>query len=177
MSYAANSGRAEMSAASVSRPPEAELQLVTFQLGTEEFGVDIAQVQEIIRMQSLTRVPNTASFVQGVINLRGNIIPTLSLRKRFGLPERPPARETRIIIVETGGSVLGLIVDKVAEVVRLGRELIEAPPRLQNTNQEYAIGVTTVGHRLLIVLDINRIVNTEECDIVVRADPPSEGAS
>ena len=177
MSSSTTSCEAQNSTDEARKPSDAELQLVTFQLGAEEFGFDIAQVQEIIRMQPLTRVPNSASFVQGVINLRGSVIPTLSLRKRLGLEERPSGRETRIIIVETQGSVLGLIVDQVAEVVRLRWEMVEAPPRLQNTSQEYVTGVARVGQRLLIVLDINRIMNDETCHIATRNTEQSAGGS
>jgi purine-binding chemotaxis protein CheW len=177
MSSSTTSCEAQNSTDEARKPPDGELQLVTFQLGAEKFGFDIAQVQEIVRMQPLTRVPNSAKFVQGVINLRGSVIPTLSLRKRLGLEERPSGRETRIIIVETQGSVLGLIVDQVAEVVRLRREMVEAPPRLQNTNQEYVTGVARLGQRLLIVLDINRIVDAGTCHIATQDAKESEGGS
>ena len=177
MSSSTTSCEAQNSTDEARKSPDDELQLVTFRLGAEDFGFDIAQVQEIIRIQPLTRVPNSASFVQGVINLRGSVIPTLSLRKRLGLEERPSQRETRIIIVETRSSVLGLIVDQVAEVVRLRREMVEAPPRLQNTNQEYVTGVARVGQRLLIVLDVNRIVDDGTCHTGIQDAEKSEGGS
>ena len=161
-------------ATEVGQPGGRELQLVTFHLGAEEFACDIAQVQEIIRMQPLTRVPNSPIFVQGVINLRGRVIPTLSLRKRFDLEERPPGKETRIVIVEADKSVLGLIVDQVSEVVRLGLESIEAPPRLRQAKQEYVTGVARVGERLLIVLDINRLVLDDDRGTLPQPEPQHE---
>ena len=155
-----------------SRERGRELQLVSFHVGAEEFGLDIARVQEIIRMQPLTRVPNSPSFAQGVINLRGKVIPALSLRKRFELEERPVNKEMRIIIVQTGGAVLGLIVDWVSEVIRLTEEMIEAPPRLHKGEREYVGGVGKVGERLLIVLDVDRLVSEKES--AMATEPASE---
>ena len=94
------------------------LQLVGFRVGEEEFGVDILRVQEIIRSQQLTRVPNSSEFMEGVMNLRGKIIPVIALRKRFGLEEVPSHDHTRIVVVELQGTVLGFIVDAVSEVLR-----------------------------------------------------------
>lgn len=143
-----------------------ELQVVSFHVGEEEFGLDIVRVQEIIRMQPLTRVPNSPDFVEGVINLRGKVIPVLSLRKRFGLEGRAADKETRIVIVEIGGTVLGLVVDRVSEVMRLARDMVEAPPALHKSEREFVLGVARAGERLLIVVDVQRLVSGEESTAV-----------
>src|SRR5260370_31045558 len=104
-------------------------QLVGFHVGGEEFGIDILRVQEIIRAQQLTRVPNSPEFMEGVMNLRGKIIPVITLRKRFGLEEAPPDKQNRIVVVEIQGTVLGFIVDAVSEVLRIPADTLEPPPR------------------------------------------------
>jgi purine-binding chemotaxis protein CheW len=106
------------------------LQLVTFKLGTEEFGVDILKVQEINKMMSITKIPNAPAFIEGVINLRGKIIPIVDLRKRLGFREQPYDKSTRIIVVELEGLVLGFIVDSVSEVLRIPANTIEPPPSI-----------------------------------------------
>lgn len=133
-------------------------QLVGFQVGTEQFGIDILRVQEIIRLQQLTRVPNSPAFVDGVINLRGNVIPVLGLRKRLGLDPKEHDKQTRIVVVEVNGVVLGFIVDAVSEVLRIPAEAVEPPPRLKKVEQEYVAGVARIDERLLILLDLDRLM-------------------
>lgn len=140
----------------------AELQLVSFEVGGEEFGLDIVRVQEIIRMQPITRVPNSPSFVEGVINLRGKVIPILSLRKRFGLEGRAADRETRIVIGEVAGAVLGFVVDRVCEVLRIAAGAIEPTPRLTKVGRAYVAGVGRAGERLVILLDMERLISGAE---------------
>lgn len=140
----------------------ADLQLVSFEVGGEEFGLDIVRVQEIIRMQPITRVPNSPSFVEGVINLRGKVIPILSLRKRFGLEERPADRETRIVIVDVASAVLGLVVDRVCEVLRITPDAVEPTPRLTKLERAYVAGVGRAAERLVILLDIERLISGPE---------------
>jgi purine-binding chemotaxis protein CheW len=138
------------------------IQLVSFQIGGEEFGLDILRVQEIIRIQQLTRVPNSPDFVDGVINLRGKVIPVIALRKRFGLATQPHDKQTRIVVVEVRGTVLGFIVDSVSEVLRLPAETIEAPPRLGKVEREYVSGIGKLESRLLILLDVDRLLHESE---------------
>jgi len=148
------------------------LQLVGFKVGKEEFGIDILRVQEIIRAQQLTRVPNSPEFMEGVMNLRGKIIPVIALRKRFGLEEVPPDRQNRIVVVEIQGTVLGFIVDAVSEVLRIPADTVEPPPRLGLVDREYVSGVGKVGDRLLILLDADRLMSgTEERMIGTAAAP------
>jgi len=138
------------------------LQLVSFNLDNEEYGLEILSVQEIIRMQGLTRVPNSPSFVDGVINLRGKVIPVIALRKRFGLAARPNDKQTRIVVTEIGGAIVGFVVDSVSEVLRIPASTIEPAPRLGSVNQEFVAGVAKLEGRLLILLDVERIMTEEE---------------
>jgi purine-binding chemotaxis protein CheW len=135
------------------------LQLVSFHIGGEEFGLDILRVQEIIRVQQLTRVPNSPDFVDGVINLRGKVIPVVALRKRFGLEELAHDKQTRIVVIEVKGTVLGFIVDSVSEVLRIPADTVEPPPRLGKVEREYVSGVGKLDNRLLILLDVDRLMS------------------
>lgn len=131
------------------------LQLVSFQLGQEEFAIDILGVQEIIRLVEITPVPNAPYYVEGVVNLRGKVIPIINLRSRFGLPEVEPTKDTRIIVVEVEHSILGFIVDSVEEVLRLPEEVIEPPPTTgRGGSDDFHKGVGRVEGRLLILLDL-----------------------
>jgi purine-binding chemotaxis protein CheW len=139
-----------------------ELQLVGFHVDGEEYGLDVLRVHEIIRVQHLTRVPNSADFVDGVMNLRGKIVPVIALRRRFGLDLIPFDKQTRIVVVETRGAVLGFIVDSVSEVFRIPADRIEPPPRLGKVDREYVSGVGKFNDRLLILLDVDRLMNESE---------------
>ncbi|MBE7414827.1 MAG: chemotaxis protein CheW [Deltaproteobacteria bacterium] len=139
------------------------LQLVTFRLGKEEFSLDILSVQEIIRHMELTRVPKTPDFVDGVINLRGKVIPVLDLRKRFGLGSDEMTNETRIIVVEVASKTVGLKVDAVSEVLRLPADRVEAPPEMvTGVESEYIKGVGKLDGRLLILLDVEKVLSRNE---------------
>jgi purine-binding chemotaxis protein CheW len=141
------------------------LQLVTFRLGNEEFSLDILKVQEIIRHMDLTRVPRTPEFVDGVINLRGRVIPVLDLRKRFGLPKDENTNETRIIVVDVDNRTVGLKVDAVSEVLRLPADTVEPPPAIiTSVESEYIKGVGKLDGRLLILLDVAKILTCTERD-------------
>jgi purine-binding chemotaxis protein CheW len=141
------------------------LQLVTFRLGKEEFSMDILKVQEIIRHMDLTRVPRTPDFVDGVINLRGRVIPVLDLRKRFGLPADEKTNETRIIVVDVENRTVGLKVDAVSEVLRLPADTVEPPPSLvTGIESDYIKGVGKLDGRLIILLDVAKILTRTEKD-------------
>ncbi len=140
-------------------------QLVTFTLGQEEYGVDIMRVQEIIRYQEVTRVPQMPDFIEGVINLRGNVIPVIDLRKRFALGSAEHTGQTRIVVVNVASRVMGVVVDGVSEVMRLAEEQIEPPPPVvAGIGHEYLQGVGKVQGRLLILLDLDRILSAQEQD-------------
>jgi len=139
------------------------LQLVTFKLGSEEFGVDILKVQEIIKMMNVTRIPNSPAFIEGVINLRGKIIPIVDLRKRLGFKDQEFDKSTRIIVVELDGLVLGFIVDSVSEVLRIPEDTIEPPPSMvAGIESEYIEGVGKLDDRLLILLELKKIFTSPE---------------
>jgi len=139
------------------------LQLVSFLIENEEFGVDILNVQEIIRPVDITRVPNAPAFVEGVINLRGRIVPVVDLRKRFNLPRRERDKNSRIIVVELSDKIVGFMVDAVREVLRVDAGVIEPPPELAiGIDAHYITGVAKLDDRLLILLDLERILTDEE---------------
>ncbi|MGD0657384.1 MAG: chemotaxis protein CheW [Syntrophorhabdales bacterium] len=139
------------------------LQLVTFRLEDEEFGVDILKVQEINKMIDITRIPNAPPFVEGVINLRGKIIPIVDLRKRLGFEGRSYDKSTRIIVVELEGMVLGFIVDSVSEVLRISESTVEPPPALvSGVDSEYIEGVGKLDNRLLILLELKKVFTSTD---------------
>ena len=139
------------------------LQLVSFNIGQEEFGLDIQSIQEINRMVDITRVPNAPEFVSGVINLRGKVIPIIDLRKRFGFPSKEYDKNTRIIVVELNGMVVGFIVDAVSEVLRIPKSITEPPPSIvAGIGSEYITAVAKLENRLLILLDLERILKDKE---------------
>ncbi len=139
------------------------LQLVGFLIGNEEFAVDILKVQEINRITQITKVPNSPAFVEGVINLRGKVIPILDLRIRMGMDKAEHDGRTRIIVVEVAQKTIGFIVDEVTEVLRIPKNVIENPPDLvSNTKSEFIIGVGKLEDRLLILLDLDKIISLDE---------------
>jgi purine-binding chemotaxis protein CheW len=139
------------------------LQLVSFNIGDEEFGVDILKVQEINRMVEVTRVPNTPEYVDGVINLRGKVIPIIDLRRRFGMARKEQDKNTRIVVVELSGKVLGFVVDAVSEVLRIQKNVTEPPPPIvSGIKAEYITAIGKLENRLLILLDLERILSSEE---------------
>ena len=134
------------------------LQLVSFQLGDEIFAIDILGVQEIIRMLEITQVPNAPHYVEGVVNLRGKVIPIINLRARFGLPGTASSKDTRIVVVEVAHMILGFIVDSVEEVLRLPEECIESPPPTgRGGAEECHKGVGRVNGCLVLLLDLERL--------------------
>lgn len=137
---------------------EEMFQVVSFELGTEEYAVDILEVQEIIRMVEITSVPKAPHYVEGVINLRGKVIPIVDLRSRFGLSGAEGTKDTRIVVVDVSRIILGFIVDSVSEVLRIPSSLIESPPNGNQGGAEFYKGVGRVDGRLLIFLDLDRLV-------------------
>ncbi len=139
------------------------MQVVSFKLGSEEYGVDIAQVQEINRMVAVTHVPRAPQFMEGVINLRGQLIPIIDLRTRFGMSRAEHTKNTRIVVTEIGAKRVGMVVDSVSEVLRLPVEQVEpAPEMLTGADTEYIRGVGKIEDRLIILLDLARIISGAE---------------
>ncbi len=135
------------------------LQLVSFKIGAEEFGIDILKVNEINRMMTLTKVPNAPSFVDGVVNLRGRVIPVINLRSKLSLPKKEYDRNSRIIVVELEGKTIGFIVDEVSEVLRIPVSITEKPPEMvSGVNAAFITAIGKLEDRLLILLDLERIL-------------------
>ena len=127
------------------------LQLVTFSIGEEEFGVNILKVQEIIRTMEITKVPRAPEFVEGVINLRGKVIPIIDLRRRFGLAPKGHDKNTRIIVIEINNIIVGFVVDAVSEVLRIPASTVEPPPPVvAGVDSDYISGVGKLEGRLLL---------------------------
>jgi purine-binding chemotaxis protein CheW len=139
------------------------LQLVSFKIGDEEFGVDILKVQEINRMLDVTRVPNAPEYIDGVINLRGKVIPIINLRRRFGMDRKERDKNTRIVVVELAGKIVGFVVDAVHEVLRIPRSVTEPPPSLVGgVRAEYITAVGKLDDRLLILLDLEKVLSESQ---------------
>jgi purine-binding chemotaxis protein CheW len=144
-----------------------EMQLVSFRLAQEEYGIEITNVQEIILMGEITRVPQTLPYIKGLINLRSTVIPIVDLRLRFGLPQQEMTDETRIMVVNVSGKTIGIVVDAVSEVLRVAQDQIApSPPTVAGLEKEYLTGLIKFENRLLILLDINKILG-EECAAAV----------
>lgn len=140
-----------------------EKQFVVFQLSKETYGVNIGQVSEIITMQQITKVPHTIEFIEGIINLRGRVIPVVDLRKRFGLAYDEITRNTRIVVIEIGGNTLGMIVDGVSEVLRIASDTVEAPPpAITSVDADYLEGVAKLEDRLIILLNLEKVLSKQE---------------
>ncbi|MCX9083899.1 MAG: chemotaxis protein CheW [Candidatus Methanoperedens sp.] len=141
-----------------------ELQLVVFKIGSEEFGVEIMNVQEIIRMINITKIPQASSHLRGIINLRGKIIVVINLDVVMGMKSREQDDNTRIIVVDIGENIVGFIVDSVSEVIRLPKNNVEPAPGViaNKIGTEYIHGVGKIKDRLLILLDLNRMLSVNE---------------
>jgi purine-binding chemotaxis protein CheW len=139
------------------------LQLVTFNISQEEFGIDILKVQEIIRTMEITKVPRAPEFVEGVINLRGKVIPIIDLRRRFGMEPRKHDNQTRIVVVELLGMIVGFVVDSVSEVLRIPADTVVPPPAIvSGLDSEYISGVGKLDDRLLILIDLEKLLSSDE---------------
>ncbi len=139
------------------------LQIVSFRLAQEEYGIEITKVQEIILMGEITQVPQTPNYIKGLINLRSTVIPIADLRLRFGLCEEEATDETRIMVVDVAGKTVGIIVDAVSEVLRVSRDQIAPPPPvIAGTEREYLTGVVKLDNRMLMLLEIAKLLDEEE---------------
>jgi len=142
---------------------EKDLQVVGFRIGTETFGVRIGSVREIVRVPEITAVPNAPESIEGVINLRGKIIPVMDLRKRFGSPNVQPDKKNRILVVELEKRLLGLIVNSASEVIKIPPSEIEPPGNVfAEGESNYVTGVGKLNGRLIILLDIQKLLHRPE---------------
>ncbi len=139
------------------------LQWVTFQLASETYGVNVMAVKEVLRYQDIAPVPGAPSHVMGIINIRGKVITVISTRRRFGLPDVEPDENARIMIVEIGDYVVGIVVDSVAEVVYLKSSEIDVAPNVgQDDSARFIQGVCNRESQLLILLDLEKMISQEE---------------
>ncbi len=146
------------------------LQLVSFRLGQELFGIEITKVREIILLTEITRIPQAESHVKGVINLRNMVIPVIDPQIMFGLPESSPTEESRIMVLQSGKKTVGIIVDSVSEVLRAKRDQIAPPPpTVSGLGREYLNGLVKLDRELLILLDIEKLLADRENLIVATA--------
>ncbi|MBM7855565.1 purine-binding chemotaxis protein CheW [Desulfohalotomaculum tongense] len=134
-----------------------EEQLVVFKLGDQKYALPIQETQEIIRMTEVTRIPNASYYLEGIINLRGTILPVINLNRRLGLPEKEVDEETRIVVVENNGQQVGMIVDNVLEVGRYSESEVE-PPSSMGDSADYLKGVVKKGDQLWLLLDLNNVL-------------------
>lgn len=140
-----------------------EKQLVIFRVGNEDFGIDISAVEGIVKLQEITRIPQAPSYMEGITNLRGAVLPVIDLSKRFGQPAQETTRETRIVVAFAGDTKLGMIVSAVSEVLTIDDSVIEPPPPLASgISSEYIVGVAKIDHRLVILLDLSKVLSMDE---------------
>ncbi len=144
-------------------PNDQLIQLVTFHLENETYGINVMQVQEVLRVTEIAPVPGAPPYVLGIINLRGNVVTVIDTRGRFGLPPHELTDASRIVIIESEEQVVGILVDSVAEVVDLSSSEIDAAPNIGNEeSSRYIQGVTTRDKNLLIVVDLNKLLSEGE---------------
>ena len=144
-----------------------EQQLVIFDLGGENYGLDISTVEGIIKMQSITKMPQAPSYVEGVTNLRGMVVPVIDLRKRFGLPFKEETKDARIVVVYLGKSKVGMIVDGVSEVLRIPEEAIEAtPPMVTTVDTSFIKGIAKLDSSLVTLLNLEKILSGGELSTI-----------
>jgi purine-binding chemotaxis protein CheW len=140
-----------------------EKQLVIFELETENFGIDISSVEGIAKVQEITKIPKAPVYMVGITNLRGSVLPVIDLQKRFGMISQEATDETRIVIANMGGVKIGMVVSAVSEVLTIDDKVIEPPPPLvSNTNSEFITGVAKIDKRLVILLDLAKVLSNEE---------------
>lgn len=144
------------------RDDAGERQVVVFDLAGETYGMDIAVVREIIRMPAVTRVPNAPAYVEGVVNLRGKVIPVLDLRKRLGLEAAAPTKETRVVVVDSGGDDIAVIVDAVTEVLRVPSDAVEAATAPRGAARGHVEGIANLDDRLVILLNVASAISADE---------------
>ena len=151
-----------------SQHKEELIQLVSFMLDNEEYGVEVLKVREIIRIPPITKMPNSPHFVEGIINLRGQVIPVISMRKRCGLAEADNTTHSRIMVMDSIGGLTGFIVDGVSEVIRIRGGEIQPPPLISGgIGQEHLTGVFNHGDRLLVFLDSDLLFSRDEQSLLV----------
>jgi purine-binding chemotaxis protein CheW len=158
----AGSQKVQPTEGAVRRGDNLVTQFVGFRLDNEDYAIAITKIQEIILMKPITRIPEVPAFIEGLINLRGSVIPIVNLRKRFGLPPREVDDETRTIVVNIHDKTVGCIVDAVTQVMRINRDQIQPPPlSVLAISHQYIAGLARLEDRLLIMLDIDKLFDEQ----------------
>lgn len=139
------------------------MQLVSFKLGNELYGIEITKIREIILVGEITQVPETPHYIKGLINLRSSVIPVIDLRARFSLPEADLGEESRIMVLNVGNRTIGIVVDSVNEVLRVAQDQVSpAPPTVASLGNQYMTGLVRLDQQLLILLDVDQLFGEEE---------------
>jgi purine-binding chemotaxis protein CheW len=153
-------------------------EMLVFKLGSEEYGVDILKVQEIRGYEKVTPIPRSPDFLKGVVNLRGTIVPVIDLRIKFALPDPSYDSLTVVIVLRIAGRTVGAVVDGVSDVVQLGANDVKEPPRLGSiVDSSYLAGVATQGVRMILALDIEKLLSAGELDLLGEAAGSAAAAS
>lgn len=135
------------------------LQFVTFRLAGQKYAVDILKVQEIENMREITTIPNSPNYLEGAVNLRGKVIPVINLRKKFSLCDYEGKDRSKIVILDIGGVIMGVMVDSVSDVIRISRDVVEPPPSLSlNGNSHFITGIANLSEGLIILLDAAKLL-------------------
>jgi len=149
---------------------EKPLEFLSFTLGDEEYGIDIQKVQELRGYDAVTRIANAPEFIKGVVNLRGIIVPIIDMRIRFGIGTPSYDQFTVVIVLNIGGRVVGMVVDSVSDVITLSAEQIKPAPEMGSAlDTDYLIGLGTLEERMLILVDIDRLMSSEEMGLIEAA--------
>ena len=149
-----------------------QTQMIVFKLGDTEFAMPITQAIRIVRLSPITRVPRAPGFLEGVINVEGDVIPVVDLKKRFVLSQTPYGPKSRVIIVETGEQRVGILVDLVREILPLPADAVEPPPEMvADINGIYLTGVAQLADRLLIILDLTNVLTLKEINTLEQVSP------
>jgi purine-binding chemotaxis protein CheW len=148
----------------VTKQSAAEMkQLISFTVGAEEYGLELLRVKEVIRMRQITWLPKAPPCVKGIINLRGDVIPIVDLRERFGLAAQEQTAITRVIVVEVEGRMVGMVVDSASQVVRIPADQFDPPPTVMGqVSRDFVTAVGKMGEKLIIMIDVDRVLSTEE---------------
>jgi purine-binding chemotaxis protein CheW len=153
-------------------------QFISFSIGEEEYGLELLRVKEVIRVREITWLPKAPSFVKGIINLRGDVIPIIDLRDRFGLEAKESTAMTRVIVVEVEGRMIGMVVDSASQVVRIPADQIDPPPpMLGGFSQEFITGVGKLDDKLVILLNTDAILTMEEISALSTLDRTTADSS
>jgi len=148
------------------------MQLVSFKLGDETYGIEITKIREIILVGAITQVPETPHYIKGLINLRSTVIPVIDLRARFALAEGELTDDSRIMVLNVGSRTIGIVVDAVSEVLRVaGDQISPAPPTVASLGNQYMTGLVRLDEQLLILLDVDQLFGEEETSAIDSAMP------